>query len=168
MEEDWTRQKHEEALYGSETTTSNASDGAWAVRALPTIAAQVSESLTANEISEPAVPEPYLQITNAIFKEIGRTVQVEPRLMNATAIARGATPAFSAVVCDAQIVAAVAVGLSRDPVHTVISQSMKGTATMLQSGMHPAMLKDQGTSPAGCTIGILIIPEDGAVRCPWA
>ncbi|KAE8317053.1 pyrroline-5-carboxylate reductase dimerization-domain-containing protein [Aspergillus transmontanensis] len=81
------------------------------------------------------------------------------------AIAGGATAAFSAVVCDAQIVAAVAVGLSRDLVHTVISQSIKGTATMLQSGMHPAMLKDQGTSPEGCTIGGLIILEDGAVRC---
>ncbi|KAE8423971.1 pyrroline-5-carboxylate reductase dimerization-domain-containing protein [Aspergillus pseudocaelatus] len=160
----WTRQKLEEALYGSKTTTTNTSGRARVVRALATIAAQVSDSLTAIQISEPAVPEQYLQVANTIFEQIGKTVQVEPQLMNATVIAGGATPAFFAVVCDALIDAAVAVGLPRAIAHTVIFQSMQGIATMLQSGIHPALLKDQGTSSEGCTIGGLMILEDGAVR----
>lgn len=72
----WTREKLEQVLYGSETRARNTSERAWVVRALPNIAAQVSESLTAIEMSEPAVPEPYIQITNetmwvkAVLKEL--------------------------------------------------------------------------------------------------
>ncbi|KAJ6151289.1 hypothetical protein N7470_007883 [Penicillium chermesinum] len=160
----WTRQKLEETIYGSATTERNTSGRAWVVRTLPNIAAQVSQSLTAIEVSAPAVPERYLQITTAIFERIGRAVQIEPRLMNATTAVGGSTPAFFAVICDALIDAAVAVGVPRDLAGTMIFQSMQGTATMLQSGVHPSILRDQGTSPEGCTIGGLMVLEEGAVR----
>lgn len=160
----WTRQKLEQTIYGSETTAANKSGRAWVVRTLPNIAAQVSQSLTAIEVSEPTPPEHYLQITTAIFERIGRAVQIEPRLMNATTAVGGSTPAFFAVICDALIDAAVAVGVPRDLAHTMIFQSMQGTATMLQGGMHPAVLRDQGTSPEGCTIGGLMVMEEAGVR----
>lgn len=160
----WTRQKLEQTIYGSETTHTNKSGRAWVVRTLPNIAAQVSQSLTAIETSEPAPPDHYLQITTAIFEKIGRAVHVEPRLMNATTAVGGSTPAFFAVICDALIDAAVAVGVPRDLAHTMIFQSMKGTVTMLQDGMHPATLRDQGTSPEGCTIGGLMVMEEAGVR----
>lgn len=160
----WTKQKLEETIYGSETANTNQSSRAWVVRTLPNIAAQVSQSLTAIEVSEPSPPESYLKITTAIFERIGRAVQIEPRLMNATTAVGGSTPAFFAVICDALIDAAVAVGVPRNLAHTMIFQSMQGTATMLQSGMHPAVLRDQGTSPEGCTIGGLMVMEEAGVR----
>jgi len=160
----WTRQKLEQTIYGSQTTNENAGSRAWVVRTLPNIAAQVSQSLTAIEVSEPTLPDEYLQITTAIFERIGRTVQIPPHLMNATTAVGGSTPAFFAVICDAMIDAAVAVGVPRDLAHTMIFQSMQGTATMLQSGVHPALLKDQGTSPEGCTIGGLMVMEEAGVR----
>lgn len=160
----WTRQKIEETLYGSETARANQSGRAWVVRTLPNIAAQVSQSLTAIEVSEPSPPEHFLQITTAIFEKIGRAVHIEPRLMNATTAVGGSTPAFFAVICDALIDAAVAVGVPRELAHTMIFQSMQGTATMLQGGMHPATLRDQGTSPEGCTIGGLMVMEEAGVR----
>lgn len=160
----WTRQKLEQTLYGSETTTGNSTGRAWVVRTLPNIAAQVSQSLTAIEISEPALPENYLKLTTAIFEQIGKTVHIPPRLINAATAVGGSTPAFFAVICEAMIDAAVAVGVPRDMAHTMIFQSMQGTATMLQSGMHPALLKDQGTSPEGCTIGGVMSLEEGGVR----
>jgi pyrroline-5-carboxylate reductase len=160
----WTRQKLEATIYGSATTAENTAGRAWVVRTLPNIAAQVSQSLTAIETSEPALPERYLQITTSIFEQIGKAVHIDPRLMNATTAVGGSTPAFFAVICDAMIDAAVAVGVPRDLAHTMIFQSMQGTATMLQSGMHPAMLKDQGTSPEGCTIGGLMVMEEAGVR----
>ncbi|KAJ5733052.1 hypothetical protein N7533_013499 [Penicillium manginii] len=160
----WTRQKLEQTIYGSETTNANKSDRAWVVRTLPNIAAQVSQSLTAIEVSEPAPPAHYLSITNAIFERIGKAVQIDPRLMNATTAVGGSTPAMFAVICDAMIDAAVAVGVPRDLAHTMIFQSMQGTAAMLQSGIHPALLKDQGTSPEGCTIGGLMVMEEAGVR----
>ena len=160
----WTRQKLEQTVYGSETTTQNKNGRAWVVRTLPNIAAQVSQSLTAIEVSEPTPPEQYLQITTAIFEKIGKAVQIDPKLMNATTAVGGSTPAFFAVICDALIDAAVAVGVPRDMAHTMIFQSMQGTATMLQGGIHPAVLRDQGTSPEGCTIGGLMVMEEAGVR----
>ncbi|KAJ5595534.1 uncharacterized protein N7459_001742 [Penicillium hispanicum] len=160
----WTRHKLEQTIYGSETTASNKPGRAWVVRTLPNIAAQVSQSLTAIEVSEPTPPEEYFQITTAIFERIGKTVQIEPRLMNATTAVGGSTPAFFAVICDALIDAAVAVGVPRDMAHAMIFQAMQGTATMLQGGMHPAILRDQGTSPEGCTIGGLMVMEEAGVR----
>ena len=160
----WTRQKLEETIYGSPTTETNKAGRAWVIRTLPNIAAQVSQSLTAIEVSEPTPPEEFLKITNSIFERIGKAVQIDPKLMNATTAVGGSTPAFFAVICDAMIDAAVAVGVPRDLAHTMIFQSMQGTATMLQSGIHPALLKDQGTSPEGCTIGGLMVMEEAGVR----
>lgn len=119
----WTRQKLEQKICGSETTTASKLGRAWVVRTLPNIAAQVSRSLTAIEVSEPTPPEYYLQITTAIFEKIGR-VQIEPRLMNATAAVGGSTPAFFAVIYDALIDAVVAAGVPRNLAHTMIFQSM--------------------------------------------
>lgn len=160
----WTRQRLEATIYGSETTSENTEGRAWVVRTLPNIAAMVSQSLTAIEISEPAVPGRYLELTEAIFAKIGKTVQIAPKLMNATTALGGSTPAFFAVICDALIDAAVAVGVPRNLAHTMTFQSMLGTATLMQNGLHPALLKDQGTSPEGCTIGGLMVLEEGAVR----
>lgn len=154
----------EDMLY----TLKGVNNRAHIVRTLPNIAAQVSESLTAIEVwdGDLALPEPYLRLTTKIFERIGRVVHVSPNLMNATTAVGGSTPAFFSVICDAMIDAAVAVGMPREMAHTMVVQAMKGTATMLQDGggMHPAVLKDQGTSPEGCTIGGLMVMEEAGVR----
>ncbi|TDZ25308.1 Pyrroline-5-carboxylate reductase [Colletotrichum orbiculare MAFF 240422] len=160
----WTRGKLESTLYGSETTTTNAEGRAWVVRTLPNIAAMVSQSLTAIEISDPPVPAAYLDLTEAIFEKIGKAVRISPKLMNATTAVGGSTPAFFAVICDALIDAAVAVGVPRNLAHTMIFQSMLGSAALMQSGLHPSLLRDQGTSPEGCTIAGLMVMEENAVR----
>ncbi|KAB2575258.1 Pyrroline-5-carboxylate reductase [Lasiodiplodia theobromae] len=165
----WTRAKLETTLYGSETTASNQQqpDGsrrAWVVRTLPNIAALVSQSLTAIEISEPALPDAHLSLVEAVFQRIGRTVRIAPKLMDATTAVAGSTPAFFAVICDALVDASLAVGMPRDAASAMIFQSMQGTAAMLQNGVHPGLLKDQGTSPEGCTIGGLMVMEEAGVR----
>ncbi|KAL3467060.1 pyrroline-5-carboxylate reductase dimerization-domain-containing protein [Aspergillus heterothallicus] len=159
----WTRQKLEETLYG--TDSSSNPNRAFIIRTLPNIAAVVSQSLTAIEI-EPArqIPAHHLSLTDDIFSRIGKTVHVPPSLIDATTAVAGSTPAMFAVIVDAMIDAAVAVGVPRDMAHMMIFQSMQGTATMLQSGIHPALLKDQGTSPEGCTIGGLMVLEENGVR----
>ncbi|KAH7366960.1 pyrroline-5-carboxylate reductase [Plectosphaerella cucumerina] len=134
------------------------------LRTLPNIAAQVGESMTAIEISEPAHPDWALTITDAIFSSIGTTAHVPPSLMDATTAVAGSTPAFFAVICDALIDASVAVGVPRPMAQKMIYQSMLGTATMMRDGLHPGLLKDQGTSPEGCTIGGLMVLEEGALR----
>jgi len=160
----WTREKLETTIYGSQSTSESSQGRAWVVRTLPNVAAQVAQSLTAIELSDPPLPSAFMKITEGIFERVGKTVQIEPRLMDATTALGGSTPAFFAVICDALIDAAVAVGVPRATAHIMTFQAMQGTASMLQSGIHPALLKDQGTSPEGCTIGGLMIMEEAGVR----
>jgi pyrroline-5-carboxylate reductase len=160
----WTREKLETTIYGTKSTSENREERAWVVRTLPNIAAQVAQSLTAIELSDPPLPSAYMQLVEGIFERVGKTVQIEPRLMDATTALGGSTPAFFAVICDALIDAAVAVGVPRATAHVMTFQAMQGTASLLQSGIHPALLKDQGTSPEGCTIGGLMVLEEAGVR----
>ena len=56
-------------------------------------------------------------------------------------------------------------GLRRDTAMQIAAQMFQGAARMvLQTGMHPAALKDQVTTPAGSTIAGLLIMEDGRIR----
>lgn len=161
----WTRQQIETKLWGSPSTgTDDQGQRAWVLRTLPNIAAQVGEGLTAIEVSEPAIPEWCIEAAESIFSQAGQTVRIPPTLMDATTAVGGSTPAFFAVICDALIDAAVAVGVPRPMAHTMIFQSMLGTATMMRDGLHPSLLRDQGTSPEGCTIGGLMVMEESAVR----
>ncbi|KAM5341735.1 hypothetical protein ACJ41O_014766 [Fusarium nematophilum] len=160
----WTTQKIEETLYGDETTAADTKPRAWVVKVLPNIAAQVSQSITIVETTEPPLPPRYLEATNFLCEQIGRTVHVPPRLMSAAMTLGGSTPAFFSIICDAMIDASVAVGVPRDMAKPIIFQSMQGTASLLQSGMHTGILRDQGTAPEGCTIAGVMVLEENAVR----
>jgi pyrroline-5-carboxylate reductase len=47
----------------------------------------------------------------------------------------------------------------------LVAQTALGAARMvLESGRHPAALRDDVTTPAGCTIGGLLMLEDGRIR----
>ena len=77
----------------------------------------------------------------------------------------GSGPAFAYLVLEALADGAVMMGLRRDVAFTVAAQMLQGSARMvLESGLHPAALKDQVTTPAGCTIAGLLTLEDGRIR----
>jgi pyrroline-5-carboxylate reductase len=147
-----------------ERLLSSSKEKVWVVRTLPNIAAQVSESLTAVEDPDKDISKDFLDIVDAIFNQVGKTAHIDPKLMAASTAVSGSTPAMFAVICDALIDASVAVGMPRATAQTMIYQSMVGTGRMLQSGIHPGVLKDQGTSPEGCTIGGLMVMEEAGVR----
>lgn len=157
----WTREDLEKVLGQHDAPLK---DRIWIIRVLPNIAAQVAESLTTIEEPHPDTPRMYIDTTIGIFNCVGKTIRLPPHMMNAATAVGGSTPAFWAVICDALIDAAVAVGVPRPSAQTMIYQSMKGTAAILQSGVHPGLLKDQGTSPEGCTIGGLMVLEEAGVR----
>ncbi|CAI6332682.1 unnamed protein product [Periconia digitata] len=158
----WTRESLESMIPTANEAAG--SDRTWVLRTLPNIAALASQSLTAIEDPHPDMPVKHLNTASAIFSQIGRTIQIAPRLMPATTAVGGSTPAFFAVICDSMIDAAVAVGVPRAQAQEMVYQSMRGTAEMLQSGLHPGLLKDQGTSPEGCTMAGLMVLEEGAIR----
>ena len=159
----WTRQTLESTISSCQSPASKGGR-TWVIRTLPNVAAQISQSLTAIEEPDPETPEEHVKTCEAIFSQIGRTVNVPPRLMSATTAVGGSTPAFWAIICDAFIDASVAVGVPRGLAQQMIYQSMKGSAEMLQSGLQPSELRDMGTSPEGCTIGGIMVMEEAGVR----
>ena len=61
--------------------------------------------------------------------------------------------------------AGVKVGLARDVATLLAAQTMKGAASVvLETGDHPALLKDAVTTPAGCTIDGILELEEGKLR----
>jgi len=76
----------------------------------------------------------------------------------------GSGPAFFALMLEAAIDGAVAMGMPRAEAQKMAAQTMRGTAGMVLNGEHPALLRDKVTTPGGCTIGGLLVLEEGRVR----
>src|SRR5947209_18567446 len=86
-------------------------------------------------------------------------------MMDAVTSLNGSGPAFAYVMMEALCDAGVRMGLRRETAMQIAAQMVQGAARMvLQTGMHPAALKDQVTTPAGSTIAGLLIMEDGRIR----
>jgi pyrroline-5-carboxylate reductase len=76
-------------------------------------------------------------------------------------------PAFAFLVLEALADGAVMMGLRRDVAFTIAAQMLQGSARMvLETGMHPAALKDQVTTPAGAPSRVCSHWRTGAsARC---
>ena len=74
-------------------------------------------------------------------------------------------PAFVYLIIEALSEGGVMVGLPREVATELTTQTVLGAARMVQeTGRHPASLKDDVTTPAGCTISALLALEDGRLR----
>src|SRR5205085_10160026 len=77
----------------------------------------------------------------------------------------GSGPAFAYLTIEALADGGVMMGLRRDVAFQIAAQMTQGAARMvLETGLHPAALKDQVTTPAGSTIAGLLTLEDGRIR----
>ena len=134
------------------------------VRVMPNTAAYIRESMTVIATSETPLPPPLDAIVTWIFTRIGRVVRLPPAVMDVSTALCGAGPAFFALVLEAMADGAVAMGLPRDEAREMAAQTMKGCAGMVLNGEHPAMLREKVSTPGGCTIGGLLVLEEGRVR----
>lgn len=137
--------------------------GVW-IRAVPNTPCVAREGMTVVCAGHNATPE-HLAIAERIFSSVGRCVTVEEHYCNAVTALSGSGPAYMYLVMEALADAGVRVGLRRDLALTLVAQTMLGSAKMvLETGRHPASLRDDVTTPAGCTIGGLLMLEDGKIR----
>jgi pyrroline-5-carboxylate reductase len=106
-----------------------------------------------------------LALGREIFNCMGRSLVLDERHMDAVTGLSGSGPAYMYVVLEALAEGGLKVGLPREIATELIAQTMLGAAEMvLQTGEHPAKLKDAVTTPAGCTIDGLLELEDGGLR----
>ena len=95
----------------------------------------------------------------------GMLVPVEERLIDAGSAVAGCGPAFACLFAEALADGGVACGLPRAQAQTLALQMLAGTAELLlQTGQHPAALKDAVCSPGGTTIAGVHALEKGGFR----
>ncbi|MGD0522590.1 MAG: pyrroline-5-carboxylate reductase [Terracidiphilus sp.] len=106
-----------------------------------------------------------MELAERIFETVGRTVTVDEKHMDAVTGLSGSGPAYIYIIIEALAEAGVKVGLSRDVATQLAAQTTFGAAKMvLETGYHPALLKDAVTTPAGCTIDGILELEEGGLR----
>ena len=134
------------------------------VRAMPNTCSTVGCGMTGICRGSHATPE-HLEIARALFDAVGRTVVVDEKHMDAVTGLSASGPAFAYIILESLAEAGVKVGLPRDIATLLAAQTMKGSASVvLETGDHPALLKDAVTTPAGCTIDGILELEEGKLR----
>jgi pyrroline-5-carboxylate reductase len=99
------------------------------------------------------------------MKGVGLVVQTSDQQLHAVTGLSGSGPAYVLLIIEALSDGGVAAGLSREVATQLAIQTVLGTAKMAQeSGVHPAVLRDQVTSPGGTTIAALAVLENRGVR----
>jgi pyrroline-5-carboxylate reductase len=106
-----------------------------------------------------------MELAERIFETVGRTVTVDEKHMDAVTGLSASGPAYIYIIIEALAEAGVKVGLPRDIATQLAAQTTFGAAKMvLETGYHPALLKDAVTTPAGCTIDGILELEEGGLR----
>jgi pyrroline-5-carboxylate reductase len=142
--------------------------GARVVRAMPNTPALIREGMTVLSPGSTATAED-LALAKRMFQSVGRCRVLEEKHMDAVTGLSGSGPAFACVILEALADGGVMMGLPRDVAIELAAQTMQGAARLvLQTGEHPAALRDRVTTPAGCTIAGLFRMEEGRVRSTLA
>jgi pyrroline-5-carboxylate reductase len=107
----------------------------------------------------------HVELARMLFETVGKTVFVDEKHMDAVTGLSASGPAFIFIILESLAEAGVKVGLPRDVATLLAAQTAQGASRMvLETGHHPALLKDAVTTPAGCTIDGILELEEGKLR----
>ncbi|MCJ1265161.1 delta 1-pyrroline-5-carboxylate reductase [Lobaria immixta] len=134
------------------------------IRVMPNTAALIRESMTVIASSVPPLSKELYELVTWIFTSIGRVVHLPPTTMDVSTALCGSGPAFFALMLESMTDGAVAMGLPRAEAQLMAAQTMKGCAGLVLNGEHPAMVREKVCTPGGCSIGGLMVLEEGKVR----
>jgi pyrroline-5-carboxylate reductase len=134
------------------------------VRAMPNTPALVGAGVTAISGGSFATSAD-LAWAEAVVSAVGTVVRLPERLLDAVTGLSGSGPAYLFLVAEAMIEAGVQMGLTRDVSHTLVVETMAGSAALLkETGRDPAVLRAEVTSPAGTTAAGIRTLEARATR----
>lgn len=108
------------------------------------------------------------ETAGAIFSSCGEIEYVDEKALDAITAISGCGPGYFFVIIDALADAGVRAGLPRALAIKLAAQTMAGSGKLcIESGLHPAQLRDQVTSPGGTTIAGIHALENHGVRCAF-
>lgn len=138
--------------------------GVRVVRVMPNTPVLVRDGVSALSFGD-GVSDKDQQLTRRLFEAVGRAVVVEEKLMDAVTGLSGSGPAYVFMAIEALADGGVKMGLPRTVADLLAAQTVLGAARMvLETGEHPAKLKDRVASPGGTTIAGLHRLEQGGLR----
>ncbi len=134
------------------------------IRAMPNTPCAIGAGMTGLAKGIHAGKE-HLEIAQAMFRAVGRVVEVDEKQIDAVTGLSASGTAFIYIILESLAEGGVKVGLPRDVSTLLAAQTMMGASRMvLDSGDHPALLKDAVTTPAGSTVDGILELEDGKLR----
>jgi pyrroline-5-carboxylate reductase len=134
------------------------------IRAMPNTPCLVGSGMTAVCRGRYA-DKAQLELVSEIFTAVGRSVIIDEKHFNAVTGLSASGPAFIYIILESLAEAGVKVGLPRDVATLLAAQTTLGASqVVLETGNHPALLKDIVTTPAGCTIDGILELEEGKLR----
>ena len=132
------------------------------VRCMPNTPALVGAGCTGVCVNN-RVSQEETELSLRLMQSFGKASLVPEILMDAVGAVSGSSPAYVFMFIEAMADAAVAAGMPRAQACEFAAQAVYGSARLvLESGMHPAQLKDMVCSPGGTTIqGVRVLEERG-------
>ncbi len=134
------------------------------IRTMPNTACMVGCGMIAIAKGAHAT-ERHIEMARMMFNTVGKTVVIDEKHMDAVTGLSGSGPAYIYTIIESLAEGGVKVGLPREVATLLAAQTTMGAAqVVLQTGDHPALLKDAVTTPAGCTVDGLMELEEGKLR----
>lgn len=147
------------------STIANGAANASVVRAMPNTPAQIGQGITV-WTATPEVSELGRTQAQALLGALGEQIYVEDEIYldMATALS-GTGPAYVFLFMEAMIDAGVHLGFSRRDAERLVLQTVRGSVEYAEaSGLHPAQLRNQVTSPGGTSAEAIYHLEKGGLR----
>lgn len=134
------------------------------VRAMPNTPALVDEGATAISGGRHANAE-HVALVEHIFEAVGHVEIVPEYLMDAVTGLSGSGPAYVYMFIEALTDAGVKQGIPRPTSFRLAAQTVYGAAKLVkETGKHPAILRDEVTTPGGTAIAAVAELESHGMR----
>lgn len=138
------------------------------VKVIPNMGAQFRQSMTIIETPEQPISAEMTEIVDWMFNQVGWVKYLPASQMDLGSVLVGAALAAMTVPIEGILDGCVAEGLKRPDAKEMVLKGIRGLSAALESGIHPAVLRESISSPRGCTIQALLTLEKAGSRADYA